>query len=240
MSDPSFKLQSTLKRWQMRAVGVGLIAVSFALAVAGCVTKLPYPRDWGPVVEVERGQYPRIEGRYQNTGISGNHHCSSHGSVYTWDCDIDLSSNILSGRPSELDRGRASRWVELKQPDDNTLVIELDDGKPPIVLKRDKEDFALGSDGLTVSQSGSGMRFKDTEKSDTEVVGATIAGAVLLTGSVDTVSRTFSRLKDGSLLMKVHESRAGGILGIPMYLGTVQYVRWLVIPSENGGKPPSE
>jgi hypothetical protein len=25
-----------------------------------------------------------------------------------------------------------------------------------------------------------------------------------------------------------------------MYLGTVQYVRWLVIPSENGGKPPSE
>jgi hypothetical protein len=120
----------------MRGLGLSAIAVSFV--VAGCATTFRYHPDWPPVAEAGHGRCHHIEGRYSNPGVSGGSDCprSGSGSVYTWDCDIDLSSNILSGRPSALDRGRASRWVVFKHPDDNTLVIELDDGKAPIILKQ--------------------------------------------------------------------------------------------------------
>ena len=219
----------------MRALGVYIIAVS--LVVGGCAFTSPYPPDWPPVAEEEHGRRHHIEGRYLNAGVSEGGYCSPSGSVYTLDCDIDLSSNILSGRPSALDRGRASRWVEFKQPDDNTLVIELDDRKAPIILKQSDGDFTIGSDGLTVSQSGSGYRFRHEEMKDWEVIGATTAGAIIGTGSLDTISRSFRRLKDGSLLMKVKESHAGGILAIPFYFSTTQHIRWSILPPNAEGKP---
>lgn len=218
-----------------------VVIVALANA-AGCVSNPRYPSDWPAFAGWKEGQCPRVEGRYLNTGTAGGGFFYSqkapYRSVYHWDLDIDLSSNILSGRPSDVERGRASQWVELKQPDENTLVIELDDGEAPLAIKRGDDGFTCGSDGVTVSQSGSWLR--NENHSDAGIVFGTTGLAMLGTGMVQTVSRSFRPLEDGSLLMKVTESSAGGFFFIPVYTSKGQFVRWSKLTTDDKENPSGQ
>jgi hypothetical protein len=196
------------------------------IAVAGCATSTRYPADWPAPAAVEPGRCPQIAGRYANVGVPAGDLCAQHEFVTTWNCDVDLSSNILTGRTGNMvDRGRGSRWVELAQPDDNRLLMTFDDGEPPIMLKQSDHDFSCGTDGQSVSRWGT---LTDThDKAVSDIVGTTAVGFVIGTGGLANVSRSFQRLQDGSLLMTVKESSVGTFLYVPYYTSATEYVRWV-------------
>jgi hypothetical protein len=200
-----------------------------SMAAAGCVTSTRYPAEWPAPAAVAPGTCPHIAGRYANGGVPAGDLCTQHEFVTTWNCDVDLSSNILTGRTGSLvDRGKGSRWVELAQPDDNRLLMSFDDGEPPITLKQSDHDFGCGNDGQTVSRWGT---LTDThDKAVSDIVGTTAVGFVIGTGGLANVSRTFQPLLDGSLLMTVRESSVGTFLYVPYYTTATEYVRWVRLP----------
>lgn len=173
-----------------------------------------------------------------NVGISAGDLCNQHEFVATWNCDVDLSSNILTGRTGDMvERGRGSRWVELTQPDDNRLLLTFADGAPPIVLKQSDHDFSCGVAGQSVTRWGTLTETRGKAASD--VIGTTAVGFFIGTGGVANVSRRFQRLQDGSLLMIVRESSVGTFLYVPYYVTATEYVRWtlLAAPEESAQSP---
>ena len=119
-------------------------------------------------------------------------------------------------------------YTKPREPDNDTLVVRHDLGSEPIVLTRGNGDFTCDSRGLTLSQSGSGMR----EKGHSNVYTVTMTPVFLLAGSasVATLSRSFQRLADGSLLLEVIESSVGIALYIPRLASSQHFVRWTPAP----------
>lgn len=115
-------------------------------------------------------------------------------------------------------------WVELRQPDNDTLAIRYAPNIEPIVLKRGNGDFTCDGRGLTVSRSGSSLREK--QDSNLGVTTMTTFGALMGTGAVETLARSFQRLQDGSLLMEVNNSQVGAYLFVPTLISHRHFVRW--------------
>jgi hypothetical protein len=173
----------TVPKWEMRSMGLAWGVLLLVLGVAGCTHTAPYPKDWAAITEVPSGQCPRIDGRYLNAEIDESEGCFTDSPIYPSKCNIGFLSTTLlefGKHQSEINRARASRWIELKQPDDNTLVIELEKGGAPVVLRQSDGDFACSSEGPTLT----GSRSTDL-------------------GHRTNYSRSFRRLEDRSLTMKV-------------------------------------
>jgi len=211
-------------------------------ALLGCVSRPEYPTDWPAQQSASGDICPRIEGRYRNAGTVGGggfgpaaSGASGDRSKFQWDRDIDLSSNLLGTRETEKDRGRASRWVDLAQPDENTLVVDFDDAGPAIVLRQSDGDFRCNRGALVFSQYGSAIGHAGDDPPDYEVAGAVATGALLGIGGVEGIRRQFKPLFDSSLLMEVTESWGGAIFFIPAYSRRAEYVRWLPVAIE--GEP---
>jgi hypothetical protein len=220
-------------RWrEMHSSGPAWGVLLLVVGVAGCTHTAPYPEDWPAIPEVAQGQCPRIDGRYVNAEVDESEGCFTDSPIYSGRCNIGfLSTTLLEfGRhQSEMNRGRASRWVELKQPDDNTLVLEFEKGGAPVVLRQSDGDFTCSSEGPTLS----GSRWTDL-------------------GHRTTYSLSFRRLEDRSLMTKVTSYGRGvhliivpfPIVPIPMPIpdfGTrsTGYFRWPAFLPVLESSPPS-
>lgn len=115
--------------------------------------------------------------------------------------------------------------MQLRQPDDNTLVIEFEKGGAPVVLKQSAGDFICSSEGLSVPSSLRSIGIYKT-----------------------TFSRSFRHLEDGALLMKLTTYTRGVypfflppfIVPIPIpNFGTsdTSYVRWPALAPDQESKP---
>jgi hypothetical protein len=209
-----------------------LLLGSIALVLlSGCVTYADYPSEWPKLSESTINQCPMVEGRYADIGVvSGRHPCIAQvrqdGSYYyRWYCDRRLSSNVLMEKISDSNQSESIRWVELKQPDNDTLVVQHDLMKTPVVLKRKDGDFACTREGLSISRSGPGYR---REGESTLATGALVTFGVFVgSGNIEMLTRSFRRLQDGSLVMEVTNSAVGVHLFIPFFFGDREYVRWM-------------
>jgi hypothetical protein len=212
----------------MRLIGLPFLVLNLAPTLVGCAVTSEYPADWPEKAAVESGQCPRLEGRYNNAGVAAQS-CPSRRSYkwqYRWDCNTALSTNILPPTLAQqfMFNGADMRWVELHQPDNDTLVIQHDLGVAPVIFRRGDGDFSCGNGGLTISQSGSAIRTKDMGHG----IAAFYTSFGVLTGTAwfATLSHSFYRLVDGSLLMEVSESAVGAYLYIPTMFGRQYFVRW--------------
>jgi hypothetical protein len=123
--------------------------------LGGCVSNhtTPYPQEWSHADAASPTACPNLAGRYRNAGeLAPGTPCGGgrHQLRGEWRCDTALSHNI-----AEVD---ANEWVELRQPDADTLVIVSSD---PVVdvkeLHRSHGDFSCGAHGLerTLSEPSS-------------------------------------------------------------------------------------
>ena len=195
-----------------------------ALCMVGCVSKVEYPRAWPKPASGAPETCANIAGRYLNAGEPAVAYCRPTDLAQTWDCDVDLSSNLLIDRSDDVARGRKSQWVEIEQPDDQRLLIGFDDDGPPIELQRSEGDFDLTCDDLVVS--GWSSVFRSRGASDAEAVGATAVGVLIGSGGISTLSRGFRRLEDGSLLMTITETFKASFFFVPAYGKKTRFVRW--------------
>ena len=210
-------------------------AILAVLSILGCFTSTPYPSDWAPIDSARVGSCPRIEGRYADYGVYAAR-CQEFGGKYQgvndWNCSNELAANLLGLTISRY--SEEARWIEIKQPDEDTLVVTLDRDSAPLTLKRSAGDFACDSGGVTVSSSGLHRRLGEPEGAHVyETTGDLLFGTV----SVDRLSRRFQRAQDGSLIMTVTQSSTGALLFIPAASSHSQIVRWPGLSAEGEGKP---
>ena len=110
-----------------------------SLLVVACIGVPPYPADWSPVVETEPGRCPLIEGRYANEwGVVSPCWPPDKLTPVGWKCSFNgvLSSNLLAAHPDEWDKGDDYPFIEIKQPDQDTVVITFGEGRVPTVFKK--------------------------------------------------------------------------------------------------------
>jgi hypothetical protein len=199
-----------------------LPALAVALCLSACIPFSrtgPYPTGWPPLAAVEQGRCPTIAGKYFNHGIvSGEISCVERQtrSKAEWNCDPDLSENLAHLRGGD--------WVELRQPDNDTLLVIVPDNPTPKVLKKSRGDFGCDKAGLTKSAAGS--VYSEEGRSDLANAGVTFLGVMTLSAGITSSALTFRPAQDGSLVMEVEDSLA-------MYdvlfavVGTVNgFVRW--------------
>lgn len=211
----------------------GFTLLGMSILCAGCAVRgTQYPADWPTLANEHQGRCPLIQGRYLNNGASAAQ-CPVEGRrwTYAWDCDTTLTSNILTGLPHE---GYGSHWVEIKQPDENTIVVTMAEGTTPVTLKQGSGDFSCDSNGVTISRSGSS--FSQAGVSEVGNVLVTTVNGLVGSGGVDTLSRRFERARDGSLVMKVTTSSYTSYVFIPTYVSWSQYVHWRGLPADDEGK----
>ena len=115
------------------SVWLVLLLCGAGLLCSGCISrasKASYPDTWSPVTAVPGGVCPLLAGRYANAGelASGTKEssCGRHGPYRgEWCGEAALSQNI--GNLASGD------WVELRQPDKDTLVVVSSD--PTVAVK---------------------------------------------------------------------------------------------------------
>jgi hypothetical protein len=205
---------------------------------SGCATRIPYPDDWAPPTPASTTECPRIEGRYVNDGAlaQGNDDsiCNPGTSFrhrLSWTCDRELATNL-----ADMD---SSDWVELRQPDPDTLLVVSSDARVDVKeLHRSKGDFSCGPEGLRRSQYASVVSVGDD--SADPGVGLTIFntvetafGALMMTGGLTTLTRTFNVAQDGSLVMSVSLSQTGVYMLIPYHIQGKTFVRWQRVTADS-------
>lgn len=206
-------------------------AMLTASMLSGCVTRGPYPAGWAAPEPAPASDCPRIEGRYANSGslASGadSQICQSLGDSRRslhWACDTSLASNLADVE--------SSGWVELRQPDADTLiVVSSDPSVDPAELHRSNGDFSCGPEGLTRKQYASATSVGDA--SGHPSAGLTIfngfrfaLGALTLSGGVTTLTRTYNPAGDSSLVMSISLTDTFLYMAIPFHVADETFVRW--------------
>lgn len=200
------------------------------LLSGGCVSNrtTPYPQEWSHADSASPTACPTLAGRYRNAGeLAPGTPCSGGRQQLRgeWHCDTDLSHNI-----AEVD---ANEWVELRQPDADTLVIVSSD---PVVdvkeLHRSHGDFSCGAHGLerTLHVGLTSMGGNDTSSAPQAVfngVGTLFSVATAGMAGVRTLTRAFSAAPDGSLVMDVSVAQSGVAVLIPFHTRDEGFVRWM-------------
>jgi hypothetical protein len=199
------------------------------LLFAGCVhnTTTSYPQQWSPPGAGAPRACPNLAGRYHNTGELAPGTLCSGGRISgraEWRCDTSLSHNI-----AEID---ADEWLELRQPDADTLVVISSD---PVVdvkeMHRSRGDFSCGEHGLertlhaSLSSVGSNAA-SSAPQAAFNGLGTLFNLATAGTAGVRTLTRTFSSSADGSLVMDVSVAQSGVALLIPFHTRDEGFVRW--------------
>jgi hypothetical protein len=224
-----------------RAVPVLLLSLS-----AGCFSgHATYPEGWAapatapPTSATAARQEashdcPNLAGRYVNAGqlapdtpreLCESATTSKFRMIGDWFCESSLSMNIAG-------LGASNSWLELRQPDGDTLVaVSGDPAVPTRELHRSKGDFECTQEGLTrvlrAPMTSFGYEEGD-ENTATKAynVFAAVELAFIATGGAQTLKRTFSRLSDGSLVMRVVRSTHGLMVGLPLNYDYSTYVSW--------------
>jgi hypothetical protein len=231
-------------------------AASFLLLTlaAGCSSQhAQYPQGWAPpvtaapVADQAQEACPNIAGRYSNGGTlapgtppelckSATH--DKFRIIGDWFCETSLGLNIGGMDAS-------GSWIELRQPDDDTLVIIAGDSTlDPKELHRSKGDFDCTTGGLTrhlrASLTSVGYDEGD-ENTATKAYNAfaMVELAFVATGGVQTLKRTFSRATDGSLIMHVERGTHGLMFAIPINYDHSTYVSWPVDASASVAPEPT-
>jgi hypothetical protein len=229
-------------------LGTAMVAAS---QLSGCVTRGPYPAGWAAPEPAPASDCPRIEGRYANSGslASGadSQICQSLGDSRRslhWACDTSLASNLTGIE--------ATDWVELRQPDADTLiVVSSDPSVDPAELHRSNGDFSCGPEGLTRKQYASATSVGDA--SGHPSAGLTIfngfrfaLGALTLSGGVTTLTRTYNPAGDSSLVMAISLTDTFLYMAIPFHVADETFVRWErwvpkpETPTEPTATPPDQ
>jgi len=224
--------------------------------VAGCSSQhAKYPESWAPPVTsvpvADRAQAqeacPNIAGRYSNGGTlapgtppelckSATH--EEYRIIGDWFCETSLGLNIGGMDAS-------GSWIELRQPDSDTLLIVSGDSTlDPKELHRSKGEFDCTVGGLTrhlrASLTSLGYDQGD-ENTATKAYNAfaMVELAFVATGGVQTLKRTFSRATDGSLIMHVERGTHGLMFAIPINYDHSTYVSWPVDASASVAPEPT-
>jgi hypothetical protein len=216
--------------------------VAVAVMLGGCVrtTKSTLPDNWSAAkantaVRIPAGvrsECPTLAGRYGNAGEMAVQTpavgCGSHKYRMRaeWQCDVSLARDI-----ADLDGRR--EWVELRQPDQDTLQIVSSD--PAVAVKelhRSHGDFTCTAHGLERTIHASMMSMGDNSASPSigmdafNGMGTAFGAAAYGSIGLRTLTRSFNIAADGALVMDVSESQGGLLLLIPHYIKTETYVRW--------------
>jgi hypothetical protein len=216
----------------MRVIA-GLVPVLCAVASTGCVrtSSMAYPQDWAPSAAIEKTQCPQIAGRYVNAGEIANGTNPGlfrSGSRYEyraeWRSDSALSHNIAEGGSGD--------WVELRQPDRDTLIVVLSDPTSEVRELHRSRDFTCSARGLDRRlHAGLTSVGKNSDRESALLAGFNgvemAYSAALGTGGMRTLTRSFKLASDGSLVMTVSQSETGLMLLIPFHARQETYVRWI-------------
>lgn len=236
-------------RCSPRVRGVLLPPTLFLLvSLQGCPTNIdPYPEAWPAPVATPENHCPDIRGRYLNAGApTGGAHCgginpqtdpNGHWPKASWNCDPTLAGNLMKMRTSdlsELQKARGLVWVELTQPDADTLEMHFppESSHKPIVFTRKGGDFDCSGSSLQFSTTGSFLSVEGRPEAGN--IAVTAIGLLQATGGIVSSTRSFRPLQDGSLSMEVTEVMALAHL-IVFGKRDRAFVRWeraLVMPVE--------
>jgi hypothetical protein len=222
-----------------------LILLVAGVLCSGCITrttKASYPEGWSPVTAVEAAACPRLAGRYVNSGEvapgATQFSCGTHGPYRgEWCNQTDLSQNI--GGLASAD------WVELRQPDADTLVIVSSDPAVPVrELHQRKGDYSCSRAGLErdihASEMSRGSNAGEPSVAlDTLNTTSTAYGLLMASGGVRTLTRRFNVGADGSLVMAVSQSDHGAMFLIPYHLRDETFVRWTRVTPPSGAVEPA-
>ena len=184
---------------------------------------------------------PSITGRYAVGGdldpTTPQELCHTSGAKFEWAldwlCDTNLVTNLIS-------RDSAASWIEIQQPDPDTLrLIFFDASTAPVELHRSKGDFGCSATAITRVQRDVWRMATNYGVSGGEepVAGKTIArtSAAMATlfayGGIQTLARTFRTDTEGALVMKIVRSRHGLMLGIPVSEVYSTFVTWKRVES---------
>ncbi len=215
-----------------------LCLLRFALRVGATLAPLPllvgcmvltsnpdYPSEWAPHAAARVDGCPRIAGRYLNDGelhVTSGATCMPQSQMPkgseagSWDCRQQLVANLgLTGEAAV---------VELKQPDEQTLEVALQDGAGnTLATHRLQRGHGFHCDADSLFFSGT--------RSMLGGPGLTAVGILFLSGGVNNHSRAFSATTDGTLVMTVRERWAMYHLVFGAAHSSTSYVRWPVAPA---------
>lgn len=221
--------------------------VACGALLGGCVTRrgeASYPEAWAPPAAVAATECPRLAGKYVNAGqmapgtpqdlcAGGRHRFRGE-----WRCEATLSRNL-----AELSAGE---WVELRQPDADTVVVISSDPAVDVrELHRSRGDFSCSAQGLERELHASTMSVGDDSPSTAGQAAfngvGTSYGLLFGSGGVRTLTRSFRPAADGALVMSVTRSEAGAMLLIPFHFRSDTFVRWerWVAPAAAPGATPA-
>lgn len=205
-------------------------ALVMELLLGGCrhTNTARYPEQWSRPQSSAPNLCPQLTGRYHNRGeLAESTPCGStrHEFRGQFRCDTSLARNL-----GDVDAGD---WVELRQPDPDTLVIVSSD--PTVEVRewhRSHGDFSCGEHGLARTLHASLMSLGDNSASAPGALSAFNGAGTLFdlatagAAGVRTLTRTFSTAADGSLVMDVATSEGGVMLLVPFHTLDEGYVRW--------------
>jgi hypothetical protein len=232
-------------------IGLSFLISGAVLLCSGCVrvAKATYPDTWSAVpaasatpttpaapaiqttASAPAAQCPKLAGRYTNLGevapSKAEYSACHHGAGRGEQCgESSLSKNI-----GDIGSGD---WVELRQPDDDTLLIVSSDPTVAVEeLHRKSGDFSCSSNGLERHVHASLASLGDN--SNKTSVGAhafntfMTAGLAMTyaAGGVRTLTRRFSVASDGSVVMAVSQSETGVAFFVPFHTKDENLVRWV-------------
>jgi len=211
----------------------GFVCIALGVLLGGCVHRgaiAGYPEQWSKRAEVAKAKCPNLAGRYRNLGeiAPGTPqelcHRGRHRYRAAWQCDTSLSSNLASVASGE--------WVELRQPDEDTLLILSSDPTLEVkVMHRSRGDFSCSQGGLERRLHASSMSLGGDDPDEPVALAAfngvgTLYGAAFGSGGVRTLRRSFRAAADGSLTMDVSVEDSVLVLLIPMRVKNETFVRW--------------
>jgi len=227
-------------RVQLKA-GVG---VALGVLLGGCVmhSVAGYPGDWAARSAVAKSQCPNLAGRYRNVGemAAGTAPLMcQHGHRYrfraTWQCDMALSRNVADVP--------ADDWVELRQPDADTLLVVSSDPAVDVkVLHRSSGDFSCSEGGLERRLRASTLSIGNDAPNEPKAAATfngieTLYGAAMGFGGIRTLTRSFRAAADGSLTMDVTIAESDLVFLVPTHLKDETFVRWTRIGDAAAGEP---
>jgi hypothetical protein len=228
-----------MKQSIMKPAWLCLLLYSAGLLCTGCISrKATYPDSWSRANPVPAAECPKLAGRYANAGevAAGTplFSCASRSRFRgEWCGETSLSRNV--GDLASTD------WVELRQPNKDTLVVVSSDPTVPVKeLHQKKGDFRCSDKGLERQLHTSALSFGDNSNETSagqdvgNAIGAAFGAATQGSGGVRTLTRRFSVADDGSLVMAVSQSEGGLLFLIPYHEHYETFVHWAPVA------PPSE